>query len=134
MFDSFITNNYPLSSQFASESLFTREDDFFFNHLPNIYKRKLNIIADAFVDVGFDFAHPDGAYYILARYSRIPPLGRATKFKPVFFTFSPGTRIGIYIYSYIHVVVAALDSTTASTYLIENVGVAGVPGKYGIMA
>lgn len=64
----------PTVLQYAAEALLQRPLDFFYRDLPDVYATKYQLVEKTLRDVGFDFASPEGAYYIFASYTRNPAL------------------------------------------------------------
>jgi aminotransferase len=90
----FLTVGAPAPLQAAASIGFAFDADYF-NHLASDYKARLAVLAPVLRDVGFEFADPEGAYFLLCDFSRL----------------------------------SDKDDVTFAKWLIEEIGVATVPGS-----
>ena len=66
----FLTVGAPAPLQ-AAGAVGLHFDADYFNHLAMDYRSRRAVLVDALSDAGFDFAVPEGAYYILADFSKL---------------------------------------------------------------
>jgi aspartate/methionine/tyrosine aminotransferase len=90
----FLTVGAPAPLQAAASIGFAFDADYF-NHLASDYKSRLAVLAPVLRDVGFQFAEPEGAYFLLCDFSKL----------------------------------SDKDDVTFAKWMIEEVGVATVPGS-----
>lgn len=70
----FLTVGAPAPLQAAGAIGFAFDADYF-NHLAQDYKARFNLLAPVLREVGFQFANPEGAYYLFADFSKISKKG-----------------------------------------------------------
>lgn len=70
----FLTVGAPAPLQAAGAIGFAFDADYF-NHLAQDYKTRFNMLAPVLRDAGFQFANPEGAYYLFADFSKISEKG-----------------------------------------------------------
>jgi aspartate/methionine/tyrosine aminotransferase len=90
----FLTVGAPAPLQAAASIGFAFDADYF-NHLAADYKSRLAVLAPVLREVGFEFADPEGAYFLLCDFSKL----------------------------------SDKDDVTFAKWMIEEVGVATVPGS-----
>ena len=99
----FLTVGAPAPLQEGVAAALDGLDDAFYQHLASTYRARRDLLHRALIDSGFECTPPEGAYYILADFSRLAEMtGKAGE---------------------------PLDDTAFSIWLSREIGVTPVPGS-----